>query len=252
MKGSLYSREGKLIRQIELPEFFESQKRDDLVKRAVLSEESKEHQPKGSYRYAGMETSARYRGRKEDYGTTKNMGIAHRPREVLPEGRYGKVKRSPSAVKGRRAHPPKPEKKIAEEINKKEYEKALKSAIAYTADREKVCARMNLDIGISLPVVIDNSVEELKKTKEVLEVLKALNLMPLVEKSKKNGSKAPLMVVSGGSVLKAASNIPGVDVVMADELEARHIAPGTHPGRLTIFTEKSLEALSARFRGGKK
>ncbi len=251
MKGSVYSLDGKVLKQIDLPAEFDEAKRPDLVKRAVLSEESRERQPKGSYKYAGMETSARYRGRKEDFGTTKNMGIAHRPREVLPEGRYGKVKRTPSAVKGRRAHPPKPEKKIAEEINRKEYMKALKSALAYTADRDKVCARMNTDIGISLPPVLEDSLEDLKKTKEVMAVLKSLNLLPLVKKAGRNGSKAPLIVVSGGSILKAASNIPGVDVVKADELMVRHLAPGTAPGRVTIFTEKSLGALAGRFRGGK-
>jgi len=251
MKGSVYSLDGKVAKQIDLPKFFEVEKRPDLVKKAVLSEESRLYQPKGNYKYAGMETSARYRGRKEDFGTTKNMGIAHRPREVLPKGRYGKVKRSPSAVKGRRAHPPKPEKKIIEEINKKEYSKALKSAIAYTADRKIVCERMNLEIGASLPLVMDDSLEGLKKTKEVLGVLKALNLSKLVEKAKKNGAKAALIIVSEGSVLKAASNVPGVDVVKADALEVRHLAPGTHPGRITIFTEKSLEALKERLEGKK-
>lgn len=252
MKGSVYSLEGKVLKQIELPPVFDEEKRPDLVKRAVLSEESKEYQVKGNYRYAGMETSARYRGRKEDYGTTKNMGIAHRPREVLPEGRYGKVKRTPSAVKGRRAHPPKPEKKIEEEVNKKEYAKALRSAVAFTADRDKVCSRMNLDIGVSLPLVLENDFENLKKTKEVVGVLKALNLMPLVEKAKKNGTKAPLVVVSGGDILNSASNVPGVDVVDAKKLEVRHLAPGTHPGRITIFTEKSLEVLYERLKGEKE
>ncbi len=251
MKGSVYSLEGKVVREIDLPPLFDGDKREDLVKRAVLSEESKEYQVKGNYRYAGMETSARYRGRKEDYGTGKNMGIAHRPHEVLPGGRLGKVKRSPSAVHGRRAHPPKPEKKIVEEINRKEYDRALKSAIAFTADRESVKKRMNSDIGLSLPLVLDNSLEGIKKTKDVLAVLKALNMMPLLEKAKKNGTKSPLIVVSEGDILKSASNLPGVDVVKADELKVKHLAPGTHPGRITIFTEKSISSLNERL-GGKK
>lgn len=251
MKGSVYSLEGKVVRQIDLPPVFDAEKRPDLVKRAVLSEESKKYQVKGNYRFAGMETSARYRGRKEDYGTGKNMGIAHRPHEVLPGGRLGKVKRSPSAVKGRRAHPPKTEKKIVEEINKKEYAKALRSAIAFTADREIVSKRMNTEINLSLPLVLDNSFEGLKKTKEVLAVLKSLNMMPMIEKADRNSTKSPLIVVSDGDILKSAKNIPGVDVVKAGELKVRHLAPGAHPGRITIFTEKSLAAL-AELMGGKK
>jgi len=251
MKGSVYSLEGKAVKEIDLPPVFDAEKREDLVKRAVLSEESKQYQVKGNYRFAGMETSARYRGRKEDYGTGKNMGIAHRPHEVLPGGRLGKVKRSPSAVKGRRAHPPKTEKKIVEDINQKEYAKAMKSALAFTADRETVNKRMKSDIKLSLPLIVDNSLEGLKKTKEVLAVLKSLNMMPLVEKAKKNGTKSPLIVVSEGGVLKSASNIPGVDVVKVQELKVRHLAPGTHPGRVAIFTEKSLAALAEKV-GGRK
>ncbi|NYZ77205.1 50S ribosomal protein L4 [Candidatus Micrarchaeota archaeon] len=252
MKGTLYSLEGKAVKQIELPHFFDEEKRSDLVKRAVLSDESKERQPKGCYRFAGLETSATYRGRKEDYGAIKNKGIAHKPHEVLPKGRYGKVKRIPGSVKGRRAHPPKAERRIAEEMNKREYAKALKSALAFAADRKTVCARMSHEIGASLPLVVDNSLEGLKKTKDVLAVMKALNLLPLLEKAKRNGSKAPLIIISGEGSAKAGSNIAGVDVVEAKALQARHLAPGTHPGRLAIFTEKSLEALNERFRGGKK
>src|SRR3989344_841072 len=110
MKADVYSIEGKVVKNIELPSIFKSDSRDDLIKRAVLSEESKIYQPKGSFRLAGLLTSARYRGRKEDFGSVKNKGIPHLPHEVLPGGQLGKVKRVPHAVKGRRAHPPKPQK----------------------------------------------------------------------------------------------------------------------------------------------
>jgi large subunit ribosomal protein L4e len=112
MKATVYSLEGKVLKQIDVPEFFKSPGRDDLVKRAVLSEETKEKQPKGNFKFAGLETSARYRGRKEDFGTVKNKGIPHLPHEVLPKGQIGKVKRVPHAVKGRRAHPPEPQKMV--------------------------------------------------------------------------------------------------------------------------------------------
>ncbi|HID72432.1 TPA: 50S ribosomal protein L4, partial [Candidatus Micrarchaeota archaeon] len=67
MKATVYSVEGKALKEIDLPSQFWAAARDDLVKRAVLSEESKMYQPKGSYKWAGLETSAKYRGRKEDY-----------------------------------------------------------------------------------------------------------------------------------------------------------------------------------------
>ncbi len=247
MKATVYSIEGKALKEIDLPSQFEAEMRDDLVKRAVLSEESRIYQPQGNYVWAGLETSARYRGRKEDYGAVKNKGIPHLPHEVQPKGQYGKVKRVPHAVKGRRAHPPKVEKKIIERINKKEYMRALESALAFVADKKVVCGRANSEVA-SVPIIMDNSFEKFKKAKEIVKVLELLHLMKFVEKSKRNGTKAPLVVVSRDSdVLNAAANLSGVDVVTAQTLQVRHLAPGTHPGRLTLFTEGALGEINARF-----
>lgn len=253
MKATVYSVEGKSLKEINLPSQFEADIRDDLVKRAVLSEESETYQPKGTYRYAGLETSARYRGRKEDYGAVKNKGIPHLPHEVMPGGVFGKVKRVPHAVKGRRAHPPKVEKKIIERINKKEYMKALESALAYVANRKAVSERCSVDIGLSVPIIIENSFEKMKKTKDIEKVFKLLNLMEFIKRAKKNGTKAPLIVASENSdVLKAARNLAGVDVVTPKSLKVRHLAPGTHPGRVTLFTENALNGIIERFKEGKQ
>jgi large subunit ribosomal protein L4e len=247
MKATVYSIDGKALKQIELPHVFEASRRDDLVKRAVLSEESMLYQPKGSYRFAGLDTSARYRGRKEDFGTVKNKGIPHLPHEVLPKGQLGKVKRVPHAVKGRRAHPPKVQKNIVELINKKEHNKAFASALSFSADRDSVCRRAHLEIGVSIPVVLESGFEKLTKAKEVAKVFEALNLMRFLEKSKRNGTRSALIVVSSAGSAKAGANLAGVDVVKVSDLEVRHLAPGTHPGRLTLFTESALPELAKRF-----
>jgi large subunit ribosomal protein L4e len=247
MKASVYSCEGKVVRQVDLPAVFETPHRPDLVKRAVLSEESMLYQPKGSYRWAGLNTSARYRGRKDDFGTVKNRGIPHLPHEVLPGGQLGKVKRVPHAVRGRRAHPPKSAKKIIEFINPKERNLALASALAICADRKSVTGRSNSDIGVSLPIIMENDFENIGKAKDVMKVFESLNLVKLMEKAKRNGTKAPLIVVSSGKVLKAAANIAGVDVVKAADLKVMHLAPGTHAGRLTLFSENALPEIAKRF-----
>ncbi len=247
MKATVYSIEGKALRQIDLPGVFESPQRADLVKRAVLSEESRTYQPKGNYKFAGLETSARYRGRKEDFGTVKNKGIPHLPHEVLPGGQLGKVKRVPHAVKGRRAHPPKPQKVIVERINKKEHLKALASALSYSVDRNAVVKRANAEIGVALPIVLESGFEKLSKTKDVLKVLTALNLAKFVEKAKRNGTKSALIVVSDSSAAVVGSNLPGVDVVKASELSVKDLAPGTHPGRLTMFSESAIPQIAKRF-----
>jgi large subunit ribosomal protein L4e len=247
MKASVYSIEGKVLRQVDLPAVFQTPHREDLVKRAVLSEESMLYQPKGNYKFAGLETSARYRGRKEDFGSVKNKGIPHLPHEVLPKGGLGKVKRVPHAVKGRRAHPPKPEKVIVEFINRKEHALALASALSMSADRKTVCDRLHVEMSLALPIVMDDAFEKLAKTRDVVKVLEALNLIRFIEKAKRNGTKSPLIVVAGGSILKAAANLAGVNVVRVKDLSVRDLAPGTHAGRLTLFSEGALPEIAKRF-----
>ncbi len=251
MKASVYSIEGKVLKQIDLPKFFESFPRDDLVKRAVLSDESKTYQPKGNYRWAGLETSAKYRGRKEMYGAIKNQGISRLPREVQPKGRFGRVRRIPSSVKGHRAHPPKPWATIVENMNAKEYANAMMSALAATANRKLVSARSSLEVSASLPIVIEDGFENLDKTQKVAKVMEALKLDTYVAKAKKTGTKAPLIISSGGSIIKAASNLAGVDVVSTNDLTVKLLAPGTHMGRITIYTESALKKLEGMFVNGK-
>jgi len=243
MKADVYSLEGKVVKSLELPKAFSETYRKELVKRAVLSDETKEYQPKGSYKYAGTETSAKYRGRKETYGAIRDMGISILPREVLPGGRFGRVRRVPGSVGGRRAHPPKPHKKIIEKINKKEYKKALRCAISATGNTELVAERNGFKPDVSLPIVVEDSFEKLKKTKDIMKFLDALKLSKFLKETKKKNKKSILVVVGGGDVLKAASNIAGADVVKAEELKVKHLAPGTHGGRITLFTESALKKL---------
>ena len=256
MKADSYTMKGTPGKKIDLPGQFEQEVREEMIRRAVLSDESREYQPKGSYRFAGMETSAKYRGRKGAYGSLKNRGQAMLPREVRPEGLMGRVAKIPSAKGGRRAHPPKPEKRIVENINKKEYRKALISAIAATAHPELVKARGHI-FENEAPVVFEDGLEKAKKTKEVLEALAPVigkdldraknNRKPRSgTRKRKAGTRTPksaLIVVSGGDILKSARNISGVDVVSVDELRVKHLAPGTHPGRLTVYTEAALKKI---------
>jgi large subunit ribosomal protein L4e len=253
MKADVYDLKGTTGKKVELPPQFEEDVREEIIRRAVLSDDSREYQPQGAYRLAGIETSAKYRGRKEDFGSLKNRGQAMLPREVRPEGLSGRVRRIPSSKGGRRAHPPKAEKKIVENINRKEYRKALVSAIAATAHPELVKARGHAYDGAA-PLVLEDSLEKLKKTREVIAALK-----PLVGKdldrakdgrkaraNRKAGTRTPksaLIVVSGGDILKSARNICGVDVVEVGRLRVKDLAPGTHAGRLTVYTEAALKKI---------
>ena len=54
----------------------------------------------------------------------------------------------------------------------------------------------------------------------------------------------PLIVVAEDEgIKKAARNMPGVDVETVDSLNVELMAPGTHPGRLTIWTRSAIEQL---------
>ena len=61
----------------------------------------------------------------------------------------------------------------------------------------------------------------------------------------------PLIVVSENKgLVDAAGNLPGVDVVMVKNLNAELLAPGTHPGRLTLWTSGAIDQLEKLFGEG--
>jgi large subunit ribosomal protein L4e len=257
MKAQVYSLEGKALREVALPAQFEGEVRSDLISRAAISDQTSHYQAKGNDPRAGMETSARYRGRKEDFGSGKNRGTAIRPREVLPKGRLGKVKRIPSAVKGRRAHPPHAAKVIFERINRKEYRQALLSAIAATAHKPSVEARGH-KLVLPVPLILDNSFESVAKTSQAHRALSALigsdlsraqnRKLRIGIRKRKGGKtypKSALIAVSKDSLLlRSARNIPGVDVVKVSDLTVEKLAPGAKAGRLTLYTEAALSEIS--------
>lgn len=259
MKSEIYSLEGKAEKAIELPECFSEALRPDLIKRAVLSDESRLYQPKGAFPRAGLQTSAVYDGRKEDFGSLKNKGGAKLPREVGAKGQHGKVKRIPSSVKGRRAHPPKAQKVLVEEMNEKEYKKALRTAVAATTSVQLAKERGHVFDAKKLPLILDNAFEGVKKARDVLAIFAKLGIAGDVAKAKDNTKalsgtrhtrstskyvpKSILVVVKDGSVLKAARNLAGVDAVKVSDLKVRHLAPGTHAGRLTVFSANAIDEL---------
>lgn len=257
MKAQVFSVDGKALREVELPLQFSLDVRMDLISRAAIADQTTHYQPKGNDPRAGFETSARYRGRKEDFGSGKNKGTAIRPREVLPKGRLGKVKRIPSAVKGHRAHPPHVNKVLIEKMNRKEYRAALLSAIAATGHKGVVESRGHKVSG-ALPIVIDNSFEAVGKTKQAYAALTLLIKDDLARadygkprsgvRARKGGKvypKSAIIAVSKDSpLIKAARNIPGVDVVSVSKLSVEQLAPGAKAGRLAIYTEAALAEIS--------
>jgi large subunit ribosomal protein L4e len=155
-------------------------------------------------------------------------------------------------------------------ISKKEARLALLSAIAATASKENVSSRGHAIEDVpQLPLIVTGAIEELTKTKEVEEALTHLGILSDIYrvkasrkiragKGKRRGRRikqavGPLIVVAENrGLVNAASNLPGVDVATVNNLNAEMLAPGTYPGRLTLWTNGAIEQLYKLYGGGKE
>ncbi len=251
--AEIFDLQGKATGKITLPNVFSTPLRPDVIKRAVLAIQSNRLQPQGRDPMAGKKTTAESRG--------TGSATARVPRTKGS----GRAAFAPSTVKGRQPHPPKAEKIIVKNIPKKEAKLALTSAIAATAEKDVVAARGHKIEGVvGLPLVVDNAFEGLTKAKEVEAAFSSLGFeaeFTRVKESRKvragkgkhRGRKmkqavGPLIVVvDGKSIIAAASNLPGVEVTTVTNLNTEMLAPGTHPGRLTVWTNGAIEKLSTLY-----
>jgi large subunit ribosomal protein L4e len=225
---------------------FEEPYRPDLIKKAVLAAQANRQQPYGPHMYAGMRTSA------EGWGPGR--GVSRVARLKISS----KAARIPQAVKGREAHPPKPETDRTEKINDKERKKAIKSAIAATGSVELVKKRGH-QFSAQVPLVAVDELSSLTKTKEVKSFMEAAHVWDDILRAKettiragkgklrgrryKNTKSILIVTAEDKGIVKAARNLAGVDIVTFDQLNAELLAPGTHAGRLTIFTESAIAKL---------
>lgn len=242
---------GSVKGSVQKPSAFSESVRPEIILRAAIAEQTREFQPQGHFPLAGMQTSARYYGAMGSYRTGRHMGIAIRPRQKLGGGRQGDVRRIPSAVKGKRAHPHMIEKTIIEQINKREYQKAIASAIAATVLSDHVKSSK------ALPIVLSDEVQALKKTKDVISMIESLGLSDnkvgaaaRIKKgirrsaSQRKYKRSVLFVVKEDSgISKAARNIPGFDICKVDQLRVCLLAPGGKPGRLVVWSESAVKSL---------
>lgn len=251
----LLTLEGKKKGTVSLPPIFETVLRRDVIKRAVLAKQSAGYQRHGVDPMAGKRTTA------------ESWGVGH-GRARVPR-RKGQGYRSashgafaPFTVSGRRTHPPEAAKNPLEQINKKERRLAIRSAVAATANSALVTARGHKFEVDEFPIVTVDELQAIESTQEAKEALTKLGLWADVIRVK-NGRKlrggnarrrgrkyrkpvGPLIVIAEDKgIRKAARNIPGVTVRYVSKLNAEDLAPGTEPGRLTIWTKSAIDALTA-------
>ncbi|OGS50132.1 MAG: hypothetical protein A3K65_00510 [Euryarchaeota archaeon RBG_16_68_12] len=267
----VYSLDGDVVKNIELPAVFRAPLRFDLIRRAVTAFQANRRQPYGPSRKAGMRHSVRWSG--------KGHGVSRVPR--IRGTMIGA--QAPGTVGGRKGHGPKPWADWSQKINAKERTKARNAALSALHQAEIVSRRGHrFDENRTLPIVVENAFEDLWKsleqdregrrereeehadrigaTKRSVEVLRALGVFEDVERAargthiragrgKMRGRRyrTPRSVLfvatKADSLARLFRNLPGVEVVTPGGLNAEVLAPGGDPGRLTVFTESALEAL---------
>jgi len=261
MKLKILSQEGEEKGSQDLPDQFNEPIRPDIIKRAVLSLQSIKRQRYGASPEAGIRASALLSKRRRKYRGMYGHGISRTPRKILSRrgtqfNWQGAV--APNTVGGRRAHPPKASKQWEQKINKKERRKAIRSALAATIDKNLVVERGHI-VPENYPFLLDSKLESLDKTKQVADFLKKIGFEKELGRSSKKRIRAgkgklrgrkykkcngPLIVISKECKLeKAARNVPGLEIVKVNSLNTELLAPGTVPGRATLFTQAALEKL---------
>ena len=254
----VFDLQGKPKATVELPKVFETPIRPDAIKRAVVAQQSHRIQPQGRDSMAGKRTTA------ESMGT--GFHLARLPR--VKGSRYPKAQQAAfvtGTVGGMQAHPPRSEKKIYKEINKKEKQLAIRSAIAATADKNLVSSRGHIVNDVpSFPLVVSDDLQSFSRTSEAREFFEKIGVWRDVErvkrsriiragKGKTRGRRTrhrvgPLLVINEDQgIRKAVGNFLGVDVAKAEKLNAELLAPGTSPGRLTIWTLSAFNSLDNLF-----
>ncbi len=243
--------------KVDLPEVFSTPFRPDVIHRVYVALSSHKIQPQGRDLMAGKKTSA------STYNPPTGRGISRVPRvkgERNP--RSGQAAGIASVVKGRQAHPPRSEKNIRKEINKKERWLATASSIASSANRELVLLRGHKISKVpTIPLVVSDEIQNIEKAINLKSVFEKLGLdedlarvalkrkkrsgKPRMRGRTKKTAKGPLIVVGEDKgISKAARNLPGVDFTLVMDLSVLHLAPGSHPGRLVLWSESALKSFN--------
>ena len=265
MKVPVYGLKGESKDTMQVAKAFGEPLRKDIIEKAVNIERANRRHPYGADPMAGQRSSAHYHGRRGIRDSMMNREMS-RMKRIHNQGFLNMTARIiPGSVKGRRAHPPKAEKVLEKKMNKKELAKAVRSAISASAEKELVAGRGHKIEGAKhIPLILEDKLQELKKSKEISDVLKSLGLEKELErisekklragKGKARGRKyrrkvGPLFVVKEDmGLVRASKNLQGVEAATVSGLSVEMLAPGGHPGRLVIWGKSAIEELDKKLK----
>lgn len=248
-------RKEKASGEVSLPSVFLSPIRTDVVHIVHTNMSKNKRQPYAVSEKAGHQHSA------ESWGTGR--AVARIPRvsgggtSRSGQGAFGNMCR-----KGRMFAPTKTWRRWHRKINQNQKRFAVCSALAATAVPALVMARGHRISRVpQIPLVVDDSAEALKKTRDARQFLDNIAAMGDVEKSKNSRHLragkgkyrnrryvqrlGPLFIYGENSECeRALRNLPGVDVCSVDRLNLLQLAPGGHIGRFCIWTKSAFEKLN--------
>jgi large subunit ribosomal protein L4e len=256
--ASILDLDGKPTKEVEIPQVFSRPLRPDLIIRAFWIIRSHGLQSYGRDPEAGERTSA------EAGWPPTGRGISRIPRVKGERSRRaGQAAGVASVVGGRLPHPPRSEKAIYNKINRKERRLALENAVAFTGDSSAVALRGHRVGSLEFPLVVTDDIESVSKTSELHSFFEKVGLSDELKRlyggvKRRSGKPrmrgraykepiGPLIVVTNDrGVGRAAEAIPGAKVVSVDSLSVLDLAPAGVAGRLTFWTESSLDSLRSR------
>lgn len=262
MKTKVFSIDAKEKGSIDLPRFFESKIREDIVIRVL--EIKKKKQPYSPDPLAGMKQSAKgkMRHRRHIWQTHYGRGMSRIPRKVMSRRgtQFNWVGAEvPFARGGKRAHPPKVISMAGGgEINKKEMNIALESAFAATANPKIIKKKYPTlkEMPRHAPFVIESKASSLN-SKQLIELFRKIlgeELFKIAIKRKsiragigklrgRRYKKNAGMLLVKGSEEKFKTN--AFEIKNAKDIGVVDLSRGGL-GRLTAYTEDSIKELGAR------
>merc|ERR1711970_56766 len=239
---------------INLPAVFKAPIRPDVVTQVHTGLNKNNRQPYAVSSIAGEQTSA------ESWGTGRAVAR-------IPRVRGGGTSRSGAAAfgnmcrGGRMFNPNKTWRRWFRKVNVTQRRYATVSAIAATALPALAMAKGHQIARVpEFPLVVDDTVQAVKKTKEAVGVLRHLEAWADVERVKSSRSmragrgkmrnrrfvqkRGPLIIYDQDEgITLGFRNIPGITLLPVDKLNLLKLAPGGHVGRFCIWTASAFAKL---------
>jgi len=241
-------------KKVLLPSVFRAPIRPDVVSYVHDQIAKNRRHPFAVGEESGMKASA------ESWGTGRAVARIPRVRgggtHRSGQGAFGNMCRG-----GRMFAPTKTWRRWHRKVNIKQRRYALVSAIAASGVPALVMAKGHrIEETPELPLVLADKVEEIKKTKEAVRLLKKLKAWKDIEKvyatkrfragkgkmrnRRRIMKRGPLVIYNkDNGITRGFRNIPGVTLLNVNKLNLLKIAPGGHLGRFCIWTESAFKRL---------